>query len=81
MNKMISGFIGMALMFISCTSRDTTVDKSKLSGNDYRLFQDTPAWNLAKAVEDGDIDQIKKEVTKNKGLLSYRATPGLARGF
>lgn len=55
-----------------CTSRDTIVDKSKLLGADYRLFQDTPAWELAKAVQDGDTDKIKAEVNKNKKLLSFR---------
>jgi hypothetical protein len=72
MNKMVSGFIGIALLLTGCTNRDTTVDKSKLLGVDYRLFQDTPAWQLAKAVEDGDTDKIKIEVSKNKSLLNFR---------
>jgi hypothetical protein len=72
MQKMIQGFIGIVLMFVSCTSRDTTVDKSKLFGRDYRLFQTTPAWALAKAVEDGDTDKIKTEISKNKSLLKFR---------
>ncbi|CAN5125044.1 ankyrin repeat domain-containing protein [soil metagenome] len=61
----------MLLMF-GCTSRDTTVDKSKLFGTDYRLFQGTAAWELAKAVEDGDAVKIRAEVNKNKNLLSFR---------
>lgn len=33
------------------------VDKSELTGGDYRLFQNTPAWELAKAVEDGNTNK------------------------
>jgi len=72
MRKMTASLIGLLLTLFSCTNRDTTVDKSKLLGVDYRLFQDTPAWELAKAVEDEDIDKIKQEVSKNKSLLSFR---------
>jgi hypothetical protein len=72
MKKMTAGIIGILLMITGCTNRDTTIDRGKLLGNDYRLFQNTPAWELAKAVEDEDIDKIKEEVSKNKSLLSYR---------
>lgn len=69
---MTSSFIGILLMIASCTNRDTIVDKNKLLGGDYRLFQDTPALGLARAVEDGDTNKIKEEVKKNKSLLSFR---------
>ena len=41
---------------------------------DYRLFQNTAAWELAKAVEDGNVSKIKEEVSKNKSLLNFRDT-------
>ncbi|HTB32494.1 MAG TPA: ankyrin repeat domain-containing protein [Bacteroidia bacterium] len=69
---MTSQIIGILLLMFNCTNRDTIVDKSKLLGVDYRLFQDTPAWELAKAVRDGDTDKIKFDVSKNKTLLSFR---------
>jgi hypothetical protein len=72
MNKMISGFIGMALMFMSCTSRDTNVSKDNLNGFDYRLFQGTPSWILAKEVEDEDTSRIISIISKNKDLLESR---------
>ena len=50
------------IFFSSCNSREQTVDKNKLLGNDYRLFQDTPVWGLAKAVSDQDTLEIKKQV-------------------
>jgi hypothetical protein len=57
------------LLFLtsSCNDREKIVDKSKLLGYDYRLFQDTPAWNLAKAVEDEATVKIIAEV-KKKGV-------------
>lgn len=60
------------VMLISSCIQDTTADKSKLPGNDYRLFQETPAWNLAKAVKDSDDEKIKSEIQKNKNLLAFR---------
>lgn len=49
-------------MFMACNNRERIVDKSQLLGYDYRLFQNTPAWDLAKAVEDEDIAMIVEEV-------------------
>lgn len=61
----------MVLLLMSC-NRETKVDKTKLLGNDYRLFQDTPAWVLAKAVEDNDVEIIKEEVISNKVNINYQ---------
>jgi len=61
----------LLLLLISC-NRETKVDKTKLLGKDYRLFQDTPAWVLAKAVEDDNLDKIKKEVIDNKVDINYQ---------
>jgi hypothetical protein len=60
------------ILISSCTRQDTVVDKGKLLGNDYRLFQNTPAWDLTKAVEDDDLEKIKTEIQKNKNLLVFR---------
>ena len=62
------------IMIASCSKiyRDKPVDKSRLLGEDYRLFQDTPAWELAKAVWDNDISKIDREVKKNPQLLNYQ---------
>ena len=58
----------------SCYNQETLVDKSKLMGNDYRLFQSTPAWTLAKAVEEGDINKIKEEVLQKKVAVDFQET-------
>ncbi len=61
------------LVILLSGCRETIVeDKSKLLAVDYRLFQQTPAWEVAKAVQDGNVDKIKEEIGKNKKLISFR---------
>jgi hypothetical protein len=57
---------------MGCNYQEEKVDRSKLLGNDYRLFQDTPAWHLAKAVEAGDTSRIRKEVKEDKINPDYQ---------
>lgn len=67
-------YLIFAFLFLmsSCTSREQKVDKSKLLGNDYRLFQDTPAWDLAKAVEDENTELIKKIIKEGEVDVNYQ---------
>lgn len=53
-------------------TREIEVDKSKLRGYDYRLFQKTPAWELAKAVWDDDFKKINELTKKDKNLINYQ---------
>lgn len=64
----------LLLIIISCSKidRDKKVNKDKLLGADYRLFQDTPAWELAKAVQDDNIDKINEEIQKNPKIINYQ---------
>lgn len=69
--------IALHLLFLSTIScqnmnREKLIEKSSLNGNDYRLFQNTPAWNLAKAVWDQDISKIENEVSKNPKIINYQ---------
>lgn len=64
--------ISLFFLITSCTSREQTVDINKLLGNDYRLFQDTPAWTLAKAVEDEDETLIKKIVNEKQVDVDFK---------
>eukprot|EP01137_Pigoraptor_chileana_P017363 Opistho-2@75329 len=52
------------LLLYGCRNIDTPVDKSKLFGHDYRLFQGSSVWGLAKAVDVGD-EQAITEAIKN----------------
>ncbi len=61
-------------MLLSCSNinRDKPVDKHRLTGSDYRLFQNTPAWDLAKAVQDEDEKKINEIVSKDPKLINYQ---------
>lgn len=61
-------------LLLSCSNinRDKPVDKQDLTGSDYRLFQNTPAWDLAKAVQDEDEKKINEIVSKDPKLINYQ---------
>ena len=61
-------------LLLSCANhnRDKPVDRSNLAGDDYRLFQDTPAWQLAKAVQNEDERKINELVAKDPKLIDYQ---------
>jgi len=72
MRKIILYILLFVLVCCNKIDKDKKVDKSKLLGDDYRLFQDTPAWILAKAVWEDDIDKIVEEVKKNPQVINYQ---------
>lgn len=61
-------------LLLSCSNiyREIPVDKSKLSGMDYRLFQNTQAWELAKAVQDENTVKIDKIISENPSIVNYQ---------
>ena len=61
-------FLGMLL---TCFS-NCKYDKFKLRGYDYRLFEDTPAWELAKAVKKEDVSKINLIVSSNPKIIDYQ---------
>jgi uncharacterized protein len=65
-------YLVLLFVVIGCNSRESKVDKSKLLGFDYRLFQDTSAWDLAKAVEDNDLEKIIEISKTKKELLNLQ---------
>ena len=48
------------LLATSCNQRDKTVNEDNIYENDFRLFQGTSVWNLAKYVQDQNINKIKQ---------------------
>ncbi|MCB1175334.1 MAG: hypothetical protein KDK39_17300 [Leptospiraceae bacterium] len=46
--------------------RDIAVNRNRIHVADYRMFQETPAWELAKAVWDADLAEIEEQVVQNK---------------
>lgn len=70
--RKVTFLIGIVGFLFSCNNRETIVDKSGLLGSDYRLFQNTPAWELTKAVEDENENKINELINKDKKLIDYQ---------
>ena len=62
----------LMVVLVTCNNKDKIVDKSTLTGNDYRLFQETPAWTLAKSVDSEDTIKIKEEVNDKKVNVDFQ---------
>ena len=60
------------MMFLGCDIDRPVKDKSKLLAMDYRLFQGTEAWLLAKAAYYKDTDSIKKILAKNPNVVNIQ---------
>lgn len=73
MKAIILQFV-FSCLFFSClnVNRDKQVDKTDLTGDDYRLFQNTPAWELAKAVQDENEKKINEIVANESSLINYQ---------
>jgi len=65
-----------SLQLFSC--RDIPVNKDDLLGDDFRLFQGTVAWDLAKAVEDQNVTEIKRQVLSLKVPVDYKRQFGIS---
>ncbi|MGX7688114.1 ankyrin repeat domain-containing protein [Flectobacillus roseus] len=57
---------------ISCSENNGSIDKSNLLGSDYRLFQDTKAWELTKKIREDDIENIVSIIKKDTSLLNFQ---------
>lgn len=44
----------------------------ELKGNDYLLFKETPVWELAKSIRDGDKDKIIRLIKKEPEMINYQ---------
>ncbi|MFI5162668.1 MAG: ankyrin repeat domain-containing protein [Sphingobacteriales bacterium] len=67
--KIMLKLFAIMLMMSSCTNSDTT---SNLLGSDYRVFKNTPVWELAKSVEIEDTVSIKDFLKSHKQFVDYR---------
>ena len=72
MKRIIQCIIFSCLLFSCIYDREKIIDKKYLNGFDYRLFQNTPAWELAKAVEDGNESKINSIIAKDSSLINYQ---------
>lgn len=64
----------LCMMFVSC---DYIFDLDVLTPNeliedDYRLFKNTPAWELAKATRAGNTDKMNAIIKENPDIINYQ---------
>lgn len=71
MKKLITCLAAIFLL-ISCNNKESNNNKPNLLGNDYRLFEKTPALELAKAVEDEDTIKIKEILNNKKVNINFQ---------
>jgi len=63
------------LLFVQCDHRDVPINIHKLgyyTAYDCRAFQGTPAWELAKAVDDNDTTEIVKILKENPKIIDFQ---------
>ncbi|PIF32658.1 ankyrin repeat protein [Flavobacterium sp. 9] len=70
--KKLTIYFAAIFFFISCNNRENIVKKENLLGYDYRLFQNTSAWELAKAVDDEDTIKIREILNNKKVDIDFR---------
>ena len=58
----------LSIVCSSCTEPNV----KDMLGDDFRLYKHTPAWSLAKAVEDEDTTEISKQVLQMHISVDYR---------
>jgi len=56
----------VCITFVGCFDQTSTQGADDLLASDYRLFHNTPVWNLAVAIRDENIDEIKRIVREEK---------------
>lgn len=64
--KNVTSYVLGFFLLLSCST------KENLTGRDYELFKNTPAWELAKAVRDEDEERITQLVKENPTLINYQ---------
>jgi hypothetical protein len=60
----------LCLLIFGCESR--SIKKGELTIQDVEIFKGTPAWELAKSVDDENTSKIKKIIDANPTLSNYQ---------
>ncbi|WP_437920653.1 ankyrin repeat domain-containing protein [Sphingobacterium sp. LRF_L2] len=56
----------LAIVVFSCSDHETYLS------SDFQIFKGTKSWKLAALIRSDDSEGIKKEISKNKSLLSFQ---------
>ena len=74
MKKVLSIML-LCILFVQCDYRDVPINIHKLgyyTAYDCRAFQGTPAWELAKAVDDNDTSEIIKILKEDPKIIDFQ---------
>lgn len=66
--KTITTVFLIIMLFTNCTDGNS---QGKLLSSDYRIFKNTPVWQLAEAVKDEDTISITSIIKGNKKFVDY----------
>jgi len=71
---LVVGFLMVATLVAKCDTiyREIPVDSRKLSNADVRIYQDSPVWKLAKAIQDDDSVRLQELLAENASYIDYR---------
>lgn len=72
MDSVIINMRHLLLLVLFVCSSCTEPNVKDMLGDDFRLYKHTPAWSLAKAVEDEDTTEISKQVLQMHISVDYR---------
>lgn len=72
MKATINYIILILTLCSSCMDRESYVEKSTLQPNDYRLFQGTKIWELAKKVQDNDVRGISLALEDHRDFIDLQ---------
>lgn len=61
----------LCCLFMYCTAQQS-YSSEEIDFTDIRLFNQTPAWELVKAIEKDDSKKIKEILHKNPNLINYQ---------
>ena len=72
MMRVFKFMLAFFMTIVSCSNIDQYTDKKKLSPNDYRLYQGTIVWPLARAAHNGNLELIKNILANNPKLANVK---------
>ena len=68
----LTAFTLLVAFMASCVDKNQIVDKKRIAPGDYRQFQGTPAWPLAKAAWEEDMDRMRDILDRSPELMEVK---------
>ena len=69
---LLTAFAILFAFMASCIDKNRIVDKKRIAPGDYRQFQGTPVWPLAKAAWEEDMDRMRDILDRSPELMEVK---------